>query len=150
MKVRMSANAITLVGGSAKRTLLQVQAAAGRGVEITEIYISMNAADPNTTGVLIEVERQSGSPTTFSNGAPVKDNDSDGDTPQSDFIYNITGTQPTSGDLLLTQYLNPSTYLAWVAPGPGQGIKVGAGDKVGIAYTSATTPAAAITVVVEE
>lgn len=120
--------------GTAAKTLLQIVAASNHKVKIDEISISFNGTSNTAEPIRVDVLRQT-TAGTMSSLTLVKDPDDWAETIQTSAQHTATGTEPTSGDILLTEYVHPQQGYTWQAPF-GREIIIGGGDRLGIRVTA--------------
>jgi hypothetical protein len=129
--------------GTALKTLLQIVAAANHAVLIKELAISFKGTSNTAAPILVTVMRQT-TAGTMSALTLVKDPD------DSDETLQTTATaEPTAGDVLVRELVHPQTGFLWQAPF-GQFIKIGGGDRIGIAVTAGADVNSVCRVVGEE
>lgn len=131
--VRWKAVTSAVTTGTSAKTILQVVAASNHGLWIDEIGVSFNGVDPAQTPIKVDVVRQSDAGTT-SALTPVKDPEDSDETLQITARHTATA-EPTTGDVLLSEYIHAQTQWTWQAP-IGKRIKVGGGTRLGIRVTA--------------
>ena len=133
--------------GTSKKTLLQVVAAANHAVMLNEISISFKGTVNTNAPILVEIARQT-TAGTMSSLTPSKDHDDSDETLQVTAQHTATA-EPTEGDVIMRELVHPQTGFIWQAPF-GKDIKIGGGDRLGIAVTAANDVNAVARVVGEE
>jgi len=119
--------------GFATKTLLQIIAAANHQLRITEVGIGFNGASGAVAARLVELLRQT-TAGTMTALALVKENDSDGDSPDASALHTATA-EPTAGDILRGFRVHPcGNGLVW-QPRFGEEIVIGAADRIGLRVT---------------
>lgn len=112
-------------------TVVQLVAAANHGIKVDTLEVSWNSIDNTEVPVLVEVIRENDAGTSAAL-TPVKLEDSNADaldtTARKDFTV-----EPAVGDILWAMRIHPQAGGAF----PLDGIKVGAGDRVGVRMNSA-------------
>mgnify|MGYP006908266904 CR=1 FL=1 len=131
--VRFKAVTDEIATGTALKTLLQVVAASNHGVLIDEVSISFKGTSNTAAPIQVEVVRQT-TAGTMSSLTPVKDPDDTDETLQVTAQHTAT-VEPTEGDVLMRELVHPQTGYTWQAPF-GKAIKIGGGDRLGIAVTA--------------
>jgi hypothetical protein len=133
--------------GTALKTLLQIVAAANHAVLIKELAISFKGTSNTAAPILVTVMRQT-TAGTMSALTLVKDPDDSDETLQTTAQHTATA-EPTAGDVLVRELVHPQTGFLWQAPF-GQFIKIGGGDRIGIAVTAGADVNSVCRVVGEE
>lgn len=130
------------------KTLMQVVAAANHGVLVNEISISFDGITNNSTPIRVDIVRQS-TAGTMTSLTPVKDPDDTDETLQTTAQKDCTGTEPTAGDILMSELVHPQTGFIWQAPF-GRQIKIGGGDRLGVRTVAGATVNAVVRMNCEE
>jgi hypothetical protein len=133
--------------GTAAKTIIQVVAAANHAVLIKEMSVAFAGTSNTAAPILVEVVRQTDAGTSTAL-TPVKDPDDSAETLQSTARHTATA-EPTTTDVLMSEYVHPQTGYTWQAPF-GQAIKVGGGDRVGIRVTAGADISSSARMVCEE
>lgn len=132
--VRFKAVTAAVATGTSAKTIVQVVAASNHGVMIDEWSVSFAGTSNTATPIKVDICRQSDAGTS-SALTPVKDPDDTDETLQTTARHTATA-EPTTGDVIMTEYVHPQTGYTWQAPF-GRAIKVGGGDRLGIRVTAA-------------
>jgi len=119
--------------GTAKKTLLQLVAAANHRVLVGEISVSFKGTTNTDAPILVEVARQSDAGT-MSALTPAKNNVDDAETLQTTAQHTATA-EPTETDVVMAREVHPQGGFDWMAPF-GKEIVVSGGDRLGIAVTA--------------
>lgn len=127
---------------SQSHTLVQIIAPSSQSVLITEVVVSydgITAADPP---ILTDIVKQSDAGT-MSALTPKKINDGDPETLNTTAQYGASGTEPTTTDLLYSEYVHEQggNCIINLRHLPGGGIKIKGGGRIGIRYTATTLTA---------
>lgn len=133
--------------GTSAKTLLQVVAASNHKVLIDEISISFNGVSNTAEPIKVDILRQT-TAGTMSALTLVKDPDDWGETIQTTAQHTST-SEPTAGDVLLSEHVHPQQGYTWQAPF-GRAIAIGGGDRLGIRVTAAASVSAITRVAGEE
>lgn len=144
---RFKATKSAIATGTSLKTLIQIVAASHHAVKIDEISISFQGTSNTASPILVQVARQSDAGTT-SALTPVKDPDDWDETMQTTARHTATA-EPTTGDVLIEEYVHPQAGFSWQARF-GNEIKIGGGDRLGILVTAGATVSAAARVCGEE
>jgi hypothetical protein len=122
--------------GGADKTILQLVAAANHAIKLTELSISFRGTNNAQAPILVKLVRQTtaGAMTTK---APVKDPDDSAETLQASGQENAS-VEPTTGDVLMSEYVHPQTGYTWQAP-PFREVKIGGGSRLGIVVNDGGT-----------
>jgi len=115
--------------GSGTMTLLQINAATNHPCEIVEVGVGFNGTVATHEPRKVELLHQTDAGT-MSALTPEKYDSSDGDTLDTTAQHTATA-EPTAGNIIQGWLVHPQTEFVWQAP-PGKGIKVGAGDRIGL------------------
>lgn len=145
--VRLKAVTGAIATGTAAKTLIQLVAAANHGVLVDELAVSFAGTSPTATPIKVDVVRQTDAGTS-SALTPVKDPDDTDETLQTTARHTAT-VEPTTTDVLMTEYVHPQTGFLWQAPF-GKAIKIGGGDRLGIRVTAVADVNAVARMVAEE
>lgn len=147
--VRFKVRTNPISTGTSAKTLLQIVAASNHSVLLEEISISFKGTNNTHAPVRVDVMRQTDAGTMGTSASTiVKDPDDSDETLQTTRQDTATG-EPTSGDILRTEYVHPQTGWSWQARYRGE-MKIGGGDRIGIRVTAANDVEAVVTVVGEE
>ncbi len=133
--------------GTSAKTLLQIIAASHHKVKIDEISVSFNGTSNTAEPIRVDVLRQT-TGGTMSSLTLRKDPDDWDETIQTTAQHTST-SEPTAGDVLLTEYVHPQQGYTWQAPF-GREIIIGGGDRLGIRVTAAASVSAIARVSGEE
>ena len=148
--IRYTFQTVEVTTGTAKKTLLQVLAAANHRVLVKEISISFDGISNTAAPILVQVLRQSTSGIGGDVLAAVKLNVSDDEAIQATGLSNIDGTTaPTDTDELLGELVHPQGGFNWQAPFGGE-LVVKGGNRLGIAVTAGAAVNAKVRLVCEE
>ncbi len=134
--VRWKAVTAAVSTGTSAKTVLQVVAASNHALWIDEIGISFEGVDTVGTPIKVDICRQSTAGTS-SALTPVKDPDDSDETLQITARHTATA-EPTTGDIIMSEYVHPQSGYFWQAP-LGRRIKVGGGDRLGVRVTAAAS-----------
>ena len=133
--------------GTAKKTLLQLIAAANQRVKVKEISVSFKGTSSTAAPILVQVLRQSDAGT-VSSLTPQKMNEADDETLQTTAGHTAT-VEPTGTTEILGEEVHPQGGYTWQAPFGGEVIVKG-GARLGIAVTAGADVSAKARVVFEE
>lgn len=122
--------------GTSAKTIVQIIAAANHKVAIDEIAISFRGTSNTAEPILVQVMRQT-SAGTMPALTLKKDPDDWDETIQTTAAHTATA-EPTSGDVLMEEYVHPQTGYTWQAP-EGRKIAIGGGDRLGVVVTAAAS-----------
>ena len=128
-KVGWKAQTAQIATGTAKKTLLQVVAAANHGLGVKKAAVSFKGVSNTDAPVLVEIVRQS-TAGTMTSLTPVKSPDDTDETLQVTAQHTATA-EPTEGDVLFRELIHPQTGL--ILP---LDEKVGGGDRIAIVVTA--------------
>jgi len=138
-----------ITSGVAKKTVLQLVAAANHRVKIKELSVSFKGTSGSATPVLIQVLRQSTAGTGGDALTAKKFNEGDDETLQTTALKDIDGGEPTGSDEVMGEEIHPQGGWTWQAPFGGE-IIVNGGDRLGIAVTAAESQTVKARIVFEE
>lgn len=136
-----------VTSGVAKKTILQLVAAANHRVKVKEISVSFKGTSGSATPVLVQVLRQSDAGT-MSSLTPKKFNEADDETLQTT-AQHTASSEPTGTDEVMGEEIHPQGGWTWQAPFGGE-IIVPGGDRLGIAVTAAESQTVKARAVFEE
>ena len=142
-----TAQTAEIATGVAKKTLLQLIAAANHRVKVKEISVSFKGVSNTAAPILVQVLRQSDAGT-MSALTPKKMNESDGETLQTTAQHTSTG-EPTGTDEIMGEEVHPQGGFLWQAPFGGELIVKG-GNRAGIAVTAGASVSAKARMIFEE
>lgn len=131
--VRFKATTDEVATGTSKVTVLQVVAASNHGILVDEISISFQGTSATAAPILVEIARQT-TAGTMSALTPVKDPDDSDEALQVTAQHTATA-EPTEGDVLMRELVHPQTGYTWQAAFDRK-IKIGGGDRLGVAVTA--------------
>lgn len=134
--VRFRARTNPITTGTSAKTLLQVVAAANHGVLIDEISISFEGVSNTAAPIRVDIVRQSTAGTTGTSASSIVKDPDDSDETLQTTVVDSASAEPTTGDIVMTEYVHPQTGYTWQAPF-GRQIKIGGGDRLGIRVTAA-------------
>ena len=141
----MAANNVDTTGST--KTILQAIAASNHRMHITAWDIAFQGTSNSGTPIEVELVRQT-SAGTVTDGTPVKANDGDDETLQSDFGYDATA-EPSGTDVVWSTMVHPQTGYTWQAV-PGRELVIKRGGRLGWRVTTSTAVDCSITVEFEE
>jgi len=131
--VRGVAATAPVVTGTAAKTILQLVAAANHRTKLAGWKVSFDGNSPTATPIKVELVRQS-TAGTMSALTTVKKSESDDETLQTTAQHTATA-EPTSGEVIDTQYIHPQG--AWEKYYPlGEEEIVKGGNRLGIRVTA--------------
>ena len=145
--VGFRAQTAEITTGVAKKTLLQVVAAANHRVLVKEISVAFKGTSPTDAPILVRILRQT-TAGTMSALTPVKNNSADTETLQTTAQHTAT-VEPTAGDVLMSEEVHPQTGLLWQATFGGE-IIVPGGTRLGIDVTAGVSVSATARIFGEE
>lgn len=134
--------------GTSKKTLLQIIAAANHRVKIKEISISFDGTSNTAAPILVQVLRQTDTPSSMTSLTPEKFNESDQETLQTT-AYHTATSEPTGTSAVLRENVHPQGGYTW-QPGFGSELIIEGGNILGIAVTAGADVNAVVRVVFEE
>jgi len=148
--VKIAAQTIEISTGTAKKTHLQILAAANHRTLVKEISVSFDGVSNIAAPILVEVLRQSDA----GSGGDVltlkKLDTSDSETVQTTGLSNVDGSaQPTDTDEVLGEQVHPQGGFTWQAPFGGE-IEIPGGGRLGIALTAGADVNAKVRIFAEE
>jgi len=132
--IRAHAQTAKISTGTAKKTLLQLVAAANHRVLVDELSVSFDGVSNTAEPILCEVARQSDAGT-MSALTPAKNNVDDAETLQTTAQHTAT-VEPTETDVVMAEHVHPQGGFIWQAPF-GKAIVISGGDRLGVAVTAA-------------
>lgn len=136
--VRFTVQASGVVTGTAERCVLQIVAAANHRVRVPEFGISFDGVVDTDVPILVQLFRQTDTPTGSESVTPVKMNSSDDETIQTTATKHFDGSdQPTKSptDPIFSEYVHPQGGYTWQAPF-GNEIVVPGGTRLGMVVTA--------------
>lgn len=122
---------LAIATGTALKTMVQLVAATNHAIKILEIAIGFDGVSATQEPVLVTLTRQTDAGT-MSSLTPVKGDDSVADTLDTTAQHTAT-SEPTAGDVLKVWKVHPQQQIVIAF---GDGIMVGAGDRIGLVVTS--------------
>jgi hypothetical protein len=138
-----------ITSGVAKKTVLQLVAAANHRVKVKEISVSFKGTSGSATPVLVQVLRQSDAGTGGDALTAKEFDESIDETIQTTALKDIDGSEPTGTDEIMGEEIHPQGGWTWQAPFGGE-IPVGGGNRLGIAVTAAESQTVKARMVFEE
>jgi hypothetical protein len=134
---RFKARTNPIATSTSAKTLLQVIAASNHAVMVDEISISFKGTSNTAAPIRVDICRQSDAGTTTAGGtnSTIKFDPDDVDETIQTTIRDSASAEPTTGDILMTEYVHPQTGYTWQAP-HGRSIKIGGGDRLGVRVTA--------------
>ena len=130
---RVSALALS---AATTRTVLQVVSASSRRLAIKEWGISFDGADATKTPILVEILRQTTAGT--SSSLTLVQNDPGDPAPLASALQGFSSTEPTSGDVLWSEYITPAGGFDRVQLPLGEEIGVAVSTRLGLRVTTAS------------
>ena len=146
--VRFSLCSGAVATGAAKKTILQVVAAANHRVHINELNVDFKGISNTAVPILIEIVTQSDAGTLDTALTPVKLVSSDSETLQVDGSADASA-EPTQSALRREYYIHPQTGQTWQARFAEPLVIIG-GARVAIAVTAAASVNCVVSVEGEE
>jgi hypothetical protein len=122
--------------GTSAKTLAQIVAAANHKVLIDGVRISFNGVSSTAEPIKVDILRQT-TAGTMSALTLVKDPDDWSETMQTTAQHTATA-EPTSGDVLHSQYVHPQQGTVWEFAF-SRTIAIGGGDRLGVRVTAAAS-----------
>ncbi|MFQ5410227.1 MAG: hypothetical protein ACE5FI_17590 [Anaerolineales bacterium] len=133
--------------GTAKKTLMQLVAAANHRVLIKEISISFDGTSNTAAPIIVQVLRQT-TAGTMSALTPVAIDEAIDETLQTTAQHTAT-VEPTGAIEVMGEQVHPQGGYTWQAPFGGEIVVIG-GNRLGIAVTAGADVNAKVRVVFEE
>ena len=133
--------------GTSLKTLAQIVAASNHAVAIRRIDVSFQGTSNTDSPILVEIKRQTTAGTASSKN-PVKNADDTDETLHTTGQEDATA-EPTAGDILERQYVHPQQGLTIQYPFDDP-LKIGGGDRLGVAVNAGTSVNAVVTIHGEE
>jgi len=142
-----SAQTAEVTTGTAKKTLLQLVAAANHRVKVKEISVSFKGVSNTDAPILVQVLRQT-TAGTMSALTLAKMNESDAETLQTTGQHTAT-VEPTGTSEVMGEEVHPQGGYTWQAPFGGELIIQG-GDRLGVAVTAGVSVSGKARIIFEE
>jgi hypothetical protein len=133
--------------GTSTKTLMQVVAASNHRVTIKEISVSFKGTSNTAAPILVEVLRQTDAGT-MTSLSPVKINSADDETLQTTAQHTST-SEPSAGNVLMSELVHPQTGYTWQAPFGGD-LVVPGGGRLGLRVTAGASVSAVARMIGEE
>ena len=138
-----------IASGTAKKTILQLIAAANHRDKVKEISVSFKGTSGSDAPVLVQVLRQTDAGSGGDALTPKKFNEGDDETLRTTGLKDIDGSEPTGTDEVMGEEVHPQGGWTWQAPFGGE-IIVKGGNRLGLAVTAAATQTVKGRIVFEE
>lgn len=139
---------VALVAATTK-TIAQLVAAANQRILVDMISVAFDGVTPTNEPVTIQIYRQTTAGTGGSAYTPKKLDNTDTETLQTTSQYNITGPEPTYGDLLYSVLVHPQAGLILQLP-ENRRLIVPGGTRLGVVLTAPQNVNANCTILFEE
>lgn len=122
--------------GTSAKTILQLVAASNHGVWVNEWSISFAGTSNTAAPIRVDIVRQTDAGTMGTSASTIVKDPDDTDETLQTTRQDTSSSEPTTTDILQTEYVHPQTGLTWQAPSTGR-IKIGGGDRLGVRVTAA-------------
>lgn len=145
--LRFVANTAELATGAAKKTLLQLVAAANHRVAVKEIAVSFKGIVNTNPPILVEIYRQTDAGTMSALTLQKWDESAD-ETLQTTAQENAT-IEPAGAVVIFREEVHPQGGYTWQLPF-GYELLIKGGNRIGIAVTATVTVSAVVRAICEE